>query len=331
MATRRVAIVIHEGVQALDIVGPLDALHEANTYLSPGLGYETVLIAGDLSPVRASNRMQLVPDLAFAEAAGYFDVLLVAGGPAMPRTPPTAELTEWLRKAPDISGIYGSVCTGAFALGHAGLLDKRRVTTHWQDAPKLSSMFPQSVVEPDAIFVRDGRLITSAGVTAGLDLTLALIAEHHGNGIALTVAKRLVMVARRQGGQSQFSPYLAISYDPGTPAAQIQALVMSNIGQRHTLQALAAAVGMSPRNLTRYFIQETGITPYEFVQRARIDAARMLLEASDRPLKSVAHSCGFGTADRMRVVFCERLGVTPSQYRTNFLRQGALSAKAAHT
>lgn len=321
MTARRVAIVIHEGVQALDVAGPVDAFHEANAHLPQADRYETVLVASRRTPLRASNRIQLTADLSFDEAVGGFDILLVAGGPAMPDAPPDPDLTAWLRKAPEISRLYGSVCTGAFALGYAGLLDGHRVTTHWQDARKLSRTFPQARVSPDAIYLRDQQLVTSAGVTAGIDLALALIGETHGHDIALTVAKRLVMVAQRQGGQSQFSPYLSAPCDPGSPVARIQALVMESIGGRHSLQSLSAAVGMSPRNLARHFMQEAGITPYEFVQRARIDAARMMLEASDRPLKAVAFHCGFGTVDRMRIVFSQRLGVTPAQYRASFRQQ----------
>src|SRR5690606_25068616 len=160
---------------------------------------------------------------------------------------------------------------------------------------------PEANVEADAIYIRDGRLITSAGVTAGIDMTLALIREFHGSNIALAVAKRLVVVAQRRGGQSQFSPYLTAVEKPDSPVARIQMLITADIEKRHTLASLAAEVSMSPRNLTRHFIQETGVTPHEFVQRVRVDAARTMLEASDRPLKSVAYACGFGAADRMRI------------------------------
>jgi transcriptional regulator GlxA family with amidase domain len=199
-------------------------------------------------------------------------------------------------------------------------LDDRRVTTHWQDAHALAARFPKAKVEPDLIYVRDGRLITAAGVTAGIDLGLALLGERHGAEAALKVAKRLVLVAQRQGGQSQFSPYLTAPADPASPIARIQDHVMARIGDRHTLQSLAAVVGMSPRNLARHFVQATGITPHEFIERARVDAARMMLEGSDRPLKTVAFDCGFGSADRMRIIFSTRLGVTPVQYRANFRR-----------
>ena len=324
MPSRTVALAIHDGVQALDVAGPVDVFHEANGYLPPQDRYETVLVAADRGPLRASNRMQMLADLSFEEAGSAFDILLVAGGPTLPEAEPDARFVAWLRAAAQRAGIYGSICTGAFVLGHAGLLDQRRVTTHWQNASTLAARFPRALVEPDAIYVRDDKLVTSAGVTAGIDLALALVSQHHGPEIAVAVAKRLVVVAQRQGGQSQFSPYLAAPADPVSPVARIQAHVMTHIGQRHTLESLAAEVGMSPRNLARYFVQEAGITPHEFVQRARIDAARMMLEASERPLKTVAYECGFGTVDRMRIVFSERLGVTPAQYRASFRRRGVL-------
>jgi transcriptional regulator GlxA family with amidase domain len=317
MAVQRIAIVIHDGVQALDVAGPVDVFAEANAYIPTEDRYETVLVGPHREPVRASSNMQMIADLDFEEASGGFDVLLVAGGPMLPHAAPDPQLTEWLRLAPWRASIYGSICTGAFALGHAGLLDGRRVTTHWQDAQKLAACFPAAIVEPDLIYVRDHRLVTSAGVNAGIDLALALVGQRHGAGVAVAVAKRLVVVAQRQGGQSQFSPYLTAPADPASPIARIQDHVMTNIGRRHTLESLAAVVGMSARNLARHFVQETGITPHEFVERARIDAARMLLEGSDRALKAVAYDCGFGTADRMRIVFHERLGITPAQYRAS--------------
>ena len=321
MAVQTVAIAIHDGVQALDVAGPVDVFNEANAYVAAQDRYETVLVAADRRPMHASNRMRMVADLAFDEADGGFDILLVAGGPALPEVAPEPRLVEWTSQAPRLAGTYGSICTGAFVLGHAGLLDDRRVTTHWQHAQKLAALFPRADVQPDSIYVQDGRLITSAGVTAGIDLALALVRQHHGPQVALAVAKRLVVVAQRQGGQSQFSPYLSAPADPDSPAARVQNHVMADIRARHTLESLAALVGMSARNLARYFVQETGITPHEFIQRARIDAARMMLEASSRPLKTIAYECGFGTADRMRLVFSERLGVTPAQYRASFLQE----------
>lgn len=312
----------HEGVQALDVAGPVDVFFEANQFVAPSDRYETVLVASSRQPLRASNQMQMIPDLALEEASGDFDILLVAGGLTLPNSEPDPRLTEWLLSAPNNAKLYGSVCTGAFALGHAGLLDGHQVTTHWQNAQQLASRFPAARVQPDRIYIRDDRLVTSAGVTAGIDLALSLVGERHGPKVTIAVAKRLVVVAQRQGGQSQFSPYLTVLANDESPIARIQAHVMAHVGQRHTLRSLAKEAGMSVRNLARHFVQETGVTPHEFVERARVDAARMLLEGSDRPLKAVAHDCGFGTADRMRIVFNARLGVSPAQYRASFRRSG---------
>lgn len=314
-----IAITIHEGVQALDVAGPLDVFAEANHYLDSAQQYELTLIADSLEPLRSSNGMCLVADQCFADTESDFDLVLVAGGPGLPDAAPTS-LVEWLRAVPARAASYGSICTGTFVLGHAGLLDGKRVTTHWAEAKKLAVKFPHAVVEPDAIYVRDGRLITSAGVTAGIDMALSVVREHHGARVALAVAKRLVVVAQRQGGQSQFSPYINTPVEPDSPVALIQDYVMTNISERHTVQSLAKVVGMSARNLTRYFAEETDVTPYEFVTRARIDAARMLLESSDMLLKRIAYECGFGSVDRMRFAFKERLGVTPAEYRANFRR-----------
>jgi transcriptional regulator GlxA family with amidase domain len=318
-----VAIVVYEGIQALDVAGPLDVFSEANSFLERADRYHTVLVAAHRNPLRASNGIHMVADLTFEEATGGFDIVLVAGAPTPPETEPEPSLVQWVKGLPERSCVYGSICTGAFVLGYAGLLDDRRVTTHWQDAQALAASFPKAKVEPDSIYVRDGPLITAAGVTAGIDMGLALVGQRHGAETALKVAKRLVVVAQRQGGQSQFSPYLTAPADPEAPIARLQDHVMANVADRHTLESLAAVVGMSPRNLARHFVREAGVTPHEFVERARIDAARMMLEGSYRPLKAIAFDCGFGSADRMRIVFNNRLGVTPAQYRATFRRAGS--------
>ncbi|TXR46502.1 GlxA family transcriptional regulator [Phyllobacterium endophyticum] len=320
MPVQVVAIVVYEGVQALDVAGPMDVFSEANAFIDVADRYETVLVAAHRNPLRASNGIQIVADLTFEEGGDDFDIVLVAGAPTPPKAEPEPCLVQWVKDLPRRSSVYGSICTGAFILGYAGLLDDRRITTHWQDAQALAARFPNAKVEPDLIYVRDGQLITAAGVTAGIDLGLALVGQRHGADTALAVAKRLVVVAQRQGGQSQFSPFLTAPADPESPVARIQDHVMGNIGSRHTLASLGAVAGMSPRNLIRHFVVATGISPHEFIERARVDAARRMLEGSDRPLKAVAFDCGFGSADRMRIVFSTRLGVTPVQYRSSFRR-----------
>lgn len=317
---KTVAIAIFPGVQALDVAGPVDVFAETNRFLSPDDRYETRLLSAQPGIVRASNGIALAADTTFDEARDGIDLALVAGGPALPEHAPDARLVTWLAEVAAHCPRYGSICTGAFALGHAGLLDGRQVTTHWQHAQQLAEQFPRAHVDFDRIYLRDGTLVTSAGVTAGIDLSLALVAEDHGPQVALQVAKRFVVFAQRQGGQSQFSPYLTAPADEASPVAKVQAHVMQHLRKRFTVGELAQVAGMSARNFARVFVQQTGVTPHEFVERARVDAARTLLESSEVALKTVAWDCGFGTADRMRIVFVKRIGATPAQYRERFRR-----------
>ncbi|MDH1011814.1 GlxA family transcriptional regulator [Pseudomonas nicosulfuronedens] len=319
---KRVAMLLFPGVQALDVSGPLDVFAEANAFVPAGQGYQVITLAAPPLPLRASNGQLLGADFNLEQGHSAADILLVPGGPTLPEESPASELLDWLRSACALAPRYGSICTGAFLLGHAGLLDGKRVTTHWSDARRLAELFPQAQVEPDRIHVRDGALVTSAGVTAGIDLALALVAEDHGAAVALSVAKRLLVVAQRQGGQSQFSPFLQAPADEGSPVARIQRYVQENLDQPLGVPQLATEVAMSPRSFARVFVREAGVTPAEFVQRARIDAARGLLEGGDLALKVVAWRCGFGSAARMRLVFTQRLGVTPTQYREQFRRDG---------
>jgi transcriptional regulator GlxA family with amidase domain len=322
MAVQRVAILVHEGVQALDVAGPVDVFAEANGFLPAGSGYETVLVGPDTVPLRASNGMKLVPDLGLGTAAEDFAMVLAAGGPALPEAAPDPALSRWLTEAAERAGLYGSICTGAFLFGHAGLLDGHAVTTHWQNAPRLAALFPKAQVDFDRIYLRDGRLVTSAGVTAGIDLALALVAEEHGQQVALAVAKRLVVVAQRQGGQSQFSPFLTAPSDAASPIAKVQAHVMAHIKDDLSVNRLAEVAGMSARNFARSFVEEMGATPHDFIEGARIDKARNLLEGSHLALKAVAFESGFTNPDRMRLVFLKRLGLSPAQYRASFQRTG---------
>ena len=293
MTSRKVAIVIYDGVQALDVTGPADVFAEANRFLASEQHYQVLLIAADYQPVRSSSGVLLTANLDFnAASAISFDILLVAGSPELVKATEDAELIAWVAQAAQRSHIYGAICTGAFVLGYAGLLNQRRVTTHWQHTALLMQRFPQAMVEPDSIHIQDGALITSP--------------------------KQLVVVLQRMGGQSQFSPFLAVPADETSVANQIQALILADLKLPHQLPELAAAVGMSPRSLSRYFQKELGISPHEFVQRARLDSARKLLEGTLKPLKTIAFECGFVSSDRMRMVFTARLGVSPAQYRASF-------------
>lgn len=315
---REIAIVIHEGVQALDVAGPLDVFAEAASRLSPSQGYRCLLIAPTCAPVRSSNGMAFLPDLSFADAGRDFHTVLVAGGPALPEAAPDLAMSAWLRRWGVRGKRYGSICTGAFALGHAGLLDGRVVTTHWHNATRLAALFPDARVEHDRIHARDGALVTSAGVTAGIDLALALVAEDHGQALALACAKQLVVVAQRQGGQSQFSPLLTTPTDPETPVGRVQAYVVDHLREPLPVRRLAEIAGVSERSIARAFVAELGVTPHDYVEGVRLDQARNLLEGSDRALKAVAYDCGFASPEQMRAAFQRRLGTSPGRYRDSF-------------
>lgn len=318
MAKKQVALVIHEGVQALDVAGPLDVFAEANAFLSKGEGYDCTVVAGQRGSLRASNGMLIGVHKTFAQAARKFHTVLVAGGPTLPNAEDDTAMSKWLRTWCKRAVRYGSICTGAFALGRAGLLDGRTVTTHWQNAAKLEADFPKARIEHDRIFLRDGALVTSAGVTAGIDLALELVSEDYGASVALSCAKRLVVVTQRQGGQSQFSPLLQPRSDPRSALGKVQAYVLSHIGEPLSVARLAQIAGTSPRSIARLFVKDLKITPHDYVEAVRLDHARNLLEATDLALKSVAFACGFGGPEQMRAAFQRRLGVSPQRYRESF-------------
>jgi len=322
---RSVAILVFPGVQALDVSGPLDVFAEANRFLLPGDRYQLGLIGTERGPVACSNGMVLHPQRHFADidasAGADTDVpglLLVAGGPTLPERAFPAALYAWLRQASQRAARFGSICNGAFLLAGAGLLDGRTVTTHWNDVAALAARCPAARVEANRIYAQDGSLYTSAGVTAGIDLSLYLLAQDHGEEVALDVAKRLVVFIRRAGGQSQFSPYLTPLAEAASPVAQVQQYVLAHLTEDLTLDRLAAVARMSSRNFSRIFARDARATPAEFVESARLDAARVMLERSAVPLKTVAYACGFRDPHHMRAVFRRRLGVSPQQYRHSF-------------
>lgn len=315
---KTVAIVVFAGVQSLDVTGPMDVFCEANRFLDPQDHYRLEVIGIERGAMQCSNGLSLNAHRHYSEALEDHDLLLVAGGPQLPYTPFGAAFDAWLRDACGRAQRFGSICNGAFMLARAGLLEGRTVTTHWGDAKALAQMCPATRVEADRLYVKDGKLYTSAGVTAGIDLSLFLVAQDHGPDVALSVAKRLVVFTQRSGGQSQFSPFLAPHAEPASTVAQVQAYVLANLNGDLTIVDLANAAKMSSRNFSRVFSREAKVTPAEFVEQARVDAARVLLESTRTPLKTVAYQCGFRDAQHMRSVFNRRLGVTPQQFRLNF-------------
>lgn len=321
--TRHIGIVCPQGAQALDISGPLDVFAEANRFLLPRDQYFLTVVGIEPGPIKCSNGVLLHPHRHYTDACDTFDLLLVAGGPSVPDQEFSKEFVEWLSLASGRALRFGSICNGAFVLARAGLLSGRTVTTHWNDAPALTELCPDANVQPDRLYVCDDKLYTSAGVTAGIDLALFLVALDQGQDIALNVAKRLVVFIQRSGGQSQFSPHLMPFIDHDSAIALVQQHVLACIAGDLGVQTLASVARMSPRNFSRVFSRETKMTPAEFVERARVDAARRLLERDRRPLKTIAAECGFRDGQHMRDVFRRRLGVSPQQYRASF---GAIDA-----
>jgi len=249
---------------------------------------------------------------------GDLDTLLIAGGMGTQAAMRDEVLLAALRRlAPRVRRI-GSVCSGAFLLAEAGLLDGRRATTHWEWCEALAARFPRVQVDRDPIFVRDGNVYTSAGVTAGMDLALALVEEDHGRALALEVARQMVLFLRRPGGQSQFSAALAAQAADREPLRDLQAWIAEDPGRDCSVPALARRVAMSPRNFARVFAREVGATPGQFVERVRVEAARRRLEESADGVDNIAFRCGFGTAETMRRAFLRTLRVPPSAYRSRF-------------
>jgi len=315
---KTVAILIFPGVQSLDVTGPMDVFCEANRFLPPEDHYQLEVLGLEHGSMACSNGLSLQAHRHFSEALQPYDLLLMAGGPQLPFLDFGRVFDDWLREASVRAKRFGSICNGAFMLARAGLLDGRTVTTHWGDAAALTSLCPLTQVEADRLYVQDGNLYTSAGVTAGIDLSLYLLAQDHGPEVALSVAKRLVVFTQRSGGQSQFSPFLTPHAESTSAVALVQLYVLANLTGDLTIADLAKAANMSARNFSRVFAREAQITPAEFVERARVDAARVMLESGSAPLKTVAYQCGFRDAQHMRSVFSRRLGVTPQQFRLNF-------------
>ena len=322
-ATRAVAVVAFPGVQILDVTGPLEVFACAARLLVarhgfPKPAYRVEILASRAGTLRCSSGVGLVAERALRDVRARFDTLLVAGGEGTPGALRDQALIRWLRAAAPRVRRLGSVCSGSFVLAEAGLLDGRRATTHWQWCATLAKQYPAVTVDPDPIFVRDGNVYTSAGVTAGMDLALALVEEDHGRELALQVARQLVMFLRRPGGQSQFSAQLAVQAADREPLRELQAWIAEHPDADLSVPALARRVAMSPRNFARVFTREVGMTPARFVESVRVEAARRRLEESAHGVDSVASACGFGTAESMRRAFRRTLHVPPAAYRHRF-------------
>ena len=331
---REVAIVVYPGVQSLDVTGPLEvfagarALIEAQT--RPERPYRVRIFGRNRAPLVTSSGLTLVPDALLDEAPAEIDTLIVAGGIGSRTAVGDAVLIKWLARAAADARRTASVCTGAFLLAEAGLLDGRSATTHWAAAAELARLYPRLRVDADPIFLRDGPIWTSAGVTAGMDLALALVEEDLDRDAALLIARHLVLFLRRPGNQSQFSATLATQQPQREPLREAQRLVVEQISGEHSVEAMAARAHMSQRHFARAFRAETGVTPARYVERARLEAARRQLEDSTDPIATVAADCGFGTPETMRRVFLRALEVGPAEYRRRFQARPCPHPSSAH-
>jgi transcriptional regulator GlxA family with amidase domain len=307
---RRVLVLTVEGAQSLDVLGPIEVLHSAG-------GYDIEVVAPGGGSVRFSNGVAIhaapLPD-----PPPPHHLLLVAGGSGARSAAGDPALAAWIAAAAARATRTASICTGAYLLAGAGLLDGRRATTHWRWCAALAERHPAVTVDPDAIYIRDGEIWTSAGITAGIDMTLALVEEDLGGDVALTVARELVVFLKRPGGQAQFSEALAVQQAERPALRDLQGWIAAHLDADLSVTALAARANLAERSFTRAFRREVGQSPAAYVEALRLERARMLLEDGAESLDAVARATGFRSAEVLRRTFHRRLGVSPAAYRQRF-------------
>ena len=321
--TRRILLLAAPGTQILDLVGPFQVFARASEIVARSAKsappvYSLEVVTTQEGLLLTSCGLRLEAHRTFEEVRGRVDTLLIAGGATVEEAREDAAVVNWLRRISPQLRRVGSICTGAFLLARAGLLDGRRATTHWKYCDRLARRYPAIRIDPDPIFIRDGNVYTSAGVTAGMDMALALVEEDVGSAVALQVARELVLYLRRPGGQSQFSAALNLQAGDRQPFRELGAWVLENLRRDLSVDALASHVGMSPRNFARVFRARMNMTPAKFVETLRLDAARRRLQESNASLEAVATTCGFRNSDAMRSAFRRVLRVAPGEYRWRF-------------
>ncbi|MEU4097281.1 DJ-1/PfpI family protein [Streptomyces sp. NPDC026673] len=314
-----VTVLVFPGVRLLDVTGPIEVFASANEF---GGRYRIRIASENGADVVTAAGTRLSADVSVDDIEEPCDVLVIPGGPEWETLIKDDGLLDVVRQLNEKARCTASVCTGAFLLAAAGLLDGRRAATHWRHSSQLAQRFPSVRVEPDAIFVRDGRMMTSAGVTAGIDLSLALVEEHYGAEVARAIAKDMVVFMQRPGGQSQFSVHARAPHTRQLMLRRVLEAVAEDPGANHTLSAMARRAGVSVRHVTRLFYDEVGTTPARYVEQVRLEAAQVLLETGDDPMPVVARRSGFGSPESLRRAFVRHLGVTPGAFRASFRTTG---------
>jgi transcriptional regulator GlxA family with amidase domain len=322
---RSLLMVAFPDAQSLDVSGPYEVFSAATRLCRvrgrPDEGYAITLLSPDGGQLRCESGLTLVADGSLArfraKAAGI-DTLLVCGGAGARRAAHDARITALVKRLAKSATRIASVCTGAFVLAGAGLLDGKRATTHWARCAQLRAQFPRVQVEDAPIYVRDENLYTSAGVSAGIDLALAMVEDDLGREVASEVARRLVVFVRRAGGQAQFSAQLSVTSAEREPLRELMAWIVDHPDADLDIPALAARMHLSVRHFSRLFRAQTGLSPAAYVERVRVETARRLLETSTRSVERVAEAAGFGTPEALRRAFARRLTVSPREYRSRF-------------
>jgi transcriptional regulator GlxA family with amidase domain len=318
---RLIEFFLYPEATGLDIIGPLDVFTAATEILrqngSRDKGYHAVFSADKAGAVRLNSGLGLQADIAVGDSTPP-DIIVLPGGPNTRRMIENQELIGRIRRRAKRAGQIVSICTGAYILAACGLLNGKRVATHWAEVDNFRTLFPEIQVQPDVLYLRDGKIWTSAGVTAGIDLALAMVEEDHGPSLAMDVARLLVLYLRRPGGQSQFSAPMKLQARAGKQFGELHDWIRLNISRELSVDALADFAAMSPRHFSRSFTSRTGMSPGKYVELMRLNRARELLEATDGSLEEIAEACGFLREERLRRVFLRHLNVTPSQYRIHF-------------
>jgi transcriptional regulator GlxA family with amidase domain len=317
-APRQIGLLGFEGVAAIDLAGVLDAFYIASRLRgTAAAAYETTIVGLTMAPFAAESGLRMAPDVALDDCPAL-DTIVVPGGSGVRRPETSALIGAWLRERRGETRRLVSVCTGAYALAASGLLDGRRATTHWRHAADAARRFPKVRFEPDALFIKDGDVYTSAGMTAGIDLALALIEEDLGAAVAMGTARQLVVYMRRTGGQLQYSEPLRAQTRAGDRFGDLIGRMLGDLGADWSVEAMAAHVGLSPRQFGRRFKAAFGATPASHLERLRLDEARLRLATGRDGLARIAHAVGFQSDDALRRAFERRFGLGPTAYRARF-------------